>query len=257
MNGESMIRKESIRLLLAGPREEDYFLIRDLLAGSSEACFELDHAVTEKDAEERLANSQYDLIVLQQEAGNDLVTAVLAELRGQDRMMPLLVLTEHADERVLAHAVRGSFCEYMSREELEKGSFLRTVRWANSLHRREQQFEDTLRKLHSAVEQSADMVVITDAQGRIEYVNPAFERTTGYARREVIGATPRILKSGEHTPDFYAELWRKLRAGEVFRGVMINRKKTGESLVVDKTITPVRNSGGEVTHFISNDRDIS
>ena len=254
--GESVERKLS--LLLAGPREEDYFLIRDLLAGEHKAFqAELDHALNAEEVREKLASFVYDLVLLQQESDAALVAAVLTELRRQDRTMPLLVLTEHADEVALAEAVRVGFCECVSRDELGQGSFLRTVRWATSLHRREQQFEDTLRKLHSAVEQSADIVVITDAEGRIEYVNPAFERATGYLRGEVIGATPRILKSGEHGAEFYADLWQTLKAGEVFRGVMINRRKSGESLVVEKTITPVRNSRGEITHFISNDRDIS
>lgn len=255
-SGESPDRK--LKLLLAGPREEDYFLIQDLLAGNKKALHaDLDHALTAQEVCEKLADSVYDLVLLQQESDADLVAAVLRELRRQDRTMPLLVLTEHADEVALAEAVRVGFCECVSRDELARGSFLRTVRWATSLHLREQQFEDTLRKLHSAVEQSADIVVITDAAGRIEYVNPAFERTTGYLRGEIIGANPRILKSGEHGADFYADLWRTLKSGEVFRGVMINRKKSGESLVVEKTITPVRNSQGEITHFISNDRDIS
>ena len=103
----------------------------------------------------------------------------------------------------------------------------------------------------------SDMVLITDSSGIIEYVNPAFEKTTGYGREEVIGQTPRILKSGEQSLELYRDLWTRIGAGEVYRGVLVNRKKTGESFVVEKTITPVRNAAGCVTHFISNDRDIS
>jgi PAS domain S-box-containing protein len=255
-NDNAQAQPPAIRILLVGPREEDFFLIRDALGARDPFRMSLDHIQTLEDAQE-LAQNSYDLVLLQQESDEQLVSEVLRRLRHHDRSIPLLVLTEHADETALADAVRGSFCECLGRDELDQSSFVRTVRWASNLHRREQQFEETLRKLHSAVEQSADIVVITNREGRIEYVNPAFERIMGYQRAEVLGASPRLLKSGEHSPEFYQDMWRTLLSGSVFRGVMINRKKTGESVVVEKTITPVRNSQGEITHFICNDRDIS
>jgi len=119
------------------------------------------------------------------------------------------------------------------------------------------QAEDMLPTLDRAVEQAADLVVITDTCGTIEYVNPAFEKLTGYSRAEAVGQTPRILKSGEQSAEFYRDLWCTIRRGEAFHAVVVNRKKTGESYIVEMTITPVRNADGEVAHFISNDRDIS
>ena len=117
--------------------------------------------------------------------------------------------------------------------------------------------ETMLRKLLRAVEQSADMVVITDRQGTIEYVNPAFEVLTSYSYKEAIGRTPSILKSGEQPSEFYRELWQTILSGNVFRGVLANRKKTGEVFYVEKTISPVRDAEDRITHFISNDRDIT
>jgi len=91
----------------------------------------------------------------------------------------------------------------------------------------------------------------------IEYVNPAFEILTGYSREEAIGETPRLLKSGQQTPELYQELWATILSGNVFRRVLANRKKSGEIFYAEKSITPVRDGEGKITHFISNDRDIT
>jgi two-component system cell cycle sensor histidine kinase/response regulator CckA len=128
------------------------------------------------------------------------------------------------------------------------------------LYRREQQRqkpEDMLRQLWRAVEQSADLVIITDRSGVMEYVNPAFEILTGYARLEAIGQTLRILKADEQDPAIYREMWQTILDGKVFRGIVLNRKKNGETFTVEKAIAPLRESTGQITHFISTDRDIS
>lgn len=253
--------KQPLRLLLVGPREEDYFLIRDVLNRDPKTVVEnLDHAHSIEELFLCLETNSYDLVLIQAESGEQLTAAALRHLRQQGRTIPFLILAEGTPEDALLRCTESETCEVVGRDELGRESFLRTLRYAANLHRQEEQKSSTehmLRKLHSAVEQSADMVIITDAAGRIEYVNPAFEKTTGYSREEVLGANPRILKSGEHGPDFYRELWRTLKAGEVFRGVVINRKKTGESLVIEKTITPVLNPHGRIANYISNDRDIS
>ncbi len=117
--------------------------------------------------------------------------------------------------------------------------------------------EDKLRKVSRAVEQSADMVVMTDPNGVIEYANPAFETLTGYKREEAVGRTPRILKSGRQDRAYYERMWATLLSGQVFRDVLVNRKKNGDLFWAEKTITPVLDERGKVRHFISNDRDIT
>ncbi|MBI1750756.1 MAG: PAS domain S-box protein [Acidobacteria bacterium] len=119
------------------------------------------------------------------------------------------------------------------------------------------QAEEALRKLSSAVDQTADNVLIANRDGIIEYVNPAFERSTGYSQEEATGKTPRILKSGKHSGRFYQEVWKKILAGEVFRGVFINRRKNGELYYEDKTIAPLKDTQGNITHFVSIGRDIT
>ncbi len=114
-----------------------------------------------------------------------------------------------------------------------------------------------LEQLLSAVESTTDSIIITNRDGVIEYVNPAFEKITGYAKEEVIGKTPRILKSGKHDNGFYKELWSTIFSGRIFRAVFINKKKDGELYYEEKTITPVTNAQGNITHFVSCGRDIT
>jgi PAS domain S-box-containing protein len=85
--------------------------------------------------------------------------------------------------------------------------------------------ERELRKLSSATEQTADSVILTDKNGIIEYVNPAFEKTTGFTSAEVIGKTPAILKSGHHDIKFYKTLWEVILAGNPYTGTILNKKK--------------------------------
>ena len=105
------------------------------------------------------------------------------------------------------------------------------------------------------VEQCPDSVLVTDTGGRIVYANPAFERMTGYSAAELVGGTPALLKSGLHEADFYRELWSALLAGQEFRALFANRKKSGEQYYEDKIIRPLVDSGGRVTHFVSFGRD--
>ena len=117
--------------------------------------------------------------------------------------------------------------------------------------------EERLQRLSSAVEQTADAVVITDHQGTIEYVNPAFEHSTGYSSAEAVGKNPNILKSGLQTPQFYRDLWATLLRGEAFRGTIVNRKKNGELYHAEQTITGIRNGDGQIIHFVSVLKDMT
>ncbi|HEX9626987.1 MAG TPA: EAL domain-containing protein [Acidiferrobacterales bacterium] len=112
-------------------------------------------------------------------------------------------------------------------------------------------------KLSSVVEHTADAVIITDHRGVIEYVNPAFEDITGYRRDETVGRTPALIKSGRHDPEFFRDLWDTIRAGNVYRNVLINRRKDGSVYYEEKTITPLRGEDGSITHFVSTAKDIT
>jgi len=117
--------------------------------------------------------------------------------------------------------------------------------------------EHALRKLSRAVEQSPVSIVITDTQGRIEYVNPRFTEVTGYPANEALGRTPNILKSGEMEPAKYQQLWATIAAGREWRGELCNRRKTGELFWEQANITPVFGAKGEITNYLAVKEDIT
>ncbi len=122
---------------------------------------------------------------------------------------------------------------------------------------RGQSYRDLYDQMCRAVEQTADSILITDNCGIIEYVNPAFEQTTGYAAAEVLGHSPRVLKSGKHDERFYHDLWAQITAGQPFRGTIVNRKKSGELYWAEQTISPIRDDAGVITHFVSVLKDVT
>src|ERR1700730_6830669 len=111
--------------------------------------------------------------------------------------------------------------------------------------------------LSRIMEQTSDSVILTDTKGVIQYVNLAFEATTGYCKDEALGKTPRILKSGLHDAEFYRQMWAKFAQGLPFKGMVINRKKTGKLYWAQQTITSMRDKSGRLTHFVSVSQDIT
>jgi sigma-B regulation protein RsbU (phosphoserine phosphatase) len=112
-------------------------------------------------------------------------------------------------------------------------------------------------RLSSVVEQTADAVIITESSGKIVYVNAAFERTTGYSREEALGRTPRLLNSGQHDREFFQQLWDTVLGCKVFRGTLVNRRKTGEIFHSEQTITPIAGADGRSEYLVSVAKDIT
>ncbi len=115
----------------------------------------------------------------------------------------------------------------------------------------------TLARLGMAVEQTSETIIMADRDGTILYVNPAFERRSGYSREEVIGRSIATLRSGEHDESFYREMWSVIARGEAWTGHIINRKKDGSLYEEDATISPVRDSSGNVVNFVAVMRDVT
>lgn len=116
--------------------------------------------------------------------------------------------------------------------------------------------EEILR-LATAIEQAGDVVLVTDRDGKIHYVNPAFEKTTGYSRLEALGAKPSILKSGSHDDGFYKNLWDTIQAGKTWEGRFVNKRKDGSLYQENATISAVLDRDGEIVNFVAVKHDIT
>ena len=121
----------------------------------------------------------------------------------------------------------------------------------------EKRYEQDLTLFKQQAEGSDKAIIITDPDGTIEYVNPAFERLTGYTAAEATGLNPRILKSGQQDEAFYADLWEEITAGEVWEAELTNQTKQGELFEVKQKIIPVTDDHGEITHFVGIEQDIT
>jgi len=119
------------------------------------------------------------------------------------------------------------------------------------------QAEESRARLAMAVEQAAEIIVITDTRATILYVNPAFEKITGYTRAEVLGQNPRVLKSGRQDAEFYRQMWSLLERGEMWHGHFINQRKNGTLYEEDATISPVRDGTGKIVNYVAVKRDVT
>lgn len=116
---------------------------------------------------------------------------------------------------------------------------------------------DQLRQLSQVVEQSPSIVIITNTAGQIEYVNPKFCQMTGYTLAEVMGQNPNILKSGETPAKEYQQMWQSISSGQEWQGQLHNKKKNGELYWVSSHISPIKDSAGNVTHYLAIQEDIT
>lgn len=118
-------------------------------------------------------------------------------------------------------------------------------------------FLEYLEKLTMAVENTDEMMMITDVNGMIEYVNPAFEKVTGYTLDEIKGKTPRILKSGFQPDEFYKNMWQTIISGKSWQGILVNKKKDGSYYTEEMLISPIKNENGQIISFVAIKKDVT
>ncbi len=246
------------RLLYVGGNRDTYLHLRDVLMASCQTRLRVIHAAKFDDAILRARRARYDLVVC--EGDGAAPTPWLTSLRKASPQLPVMFLRECIDEEAIAEAVETGKWDFLNVDApngIAVNPAVRAAIESYSNDRHHDRAEATLRKFWRAVEQSTELIIITDRDGTMEYVNPAFELLTGYARMEVVGQNLRLLKSEEQSFELYQDMWQSVTSGNIFRGILIHKKKNGETFVAEKTITPLRDGQGRITHFVSCDRDIT
>jgi len=179
-------------------------------------------------------------------------------LRESGLDIPFILISGTLGEDAAVEAMKHGATDYLLKDRVARlGLAVEHAVEQKRLREQRKVAEQQLRIQSSALEAAANAILITDRQGKIVSANTAFCIMSGYALEEIMGQNPRFLKSGEHNADFYRQLWQTVTAGEVWRGEITNRRKDGTTYLVELTITPVRADGGEITHFIAVEQDIT
>jgi two-component system cell cycle sensor histidine kinase/response regulator CckA len=249
-----------LRILLAGEGQADLTDLRDLLLRAGPDQLEIDCVQTREETRSQLKKSKYDLLLVDYPEEDEGARHWLRDPDGTEIRVPTVFLGEYFNHAGMEAAIQAAACNLPYGCNRTTPCLALYVLSGIETHLKQRQHrtsEETRQKLRHSVEQSPDLVMITNSAGILEYVNPAFETLTGYTSAEVIGQTLGILKSDQQSGELYEEMWNTVLSGKVFHGTVLNRKKNGETLVIEKAITPMRNSGGQITHFISTGRDIT
>lgn len=164
---------------------------------------------------------------------------------------PFIVVSGTVGEDKAVEAMQAGATDYLLKDRLARLGI--AVQRARELR----QTRTDRRRLAQAMEQTGEAVMITDAAGVLLYVNAAFEAITGYAQREVLGETLRLLDSGHHDTEFFRDMWQIISRGEVWRGRIVNRRRDGAEVQMDMAISPIRNRRGQIIEYVGVARDVT
>jgi PAS domain S-box-containing protein len=244
--------KESLQLFLI---EDDDALALLLRKGLERAGHSVTRCRTAADALIVLSHGAYDLVLLSHRlrdmAGLDLLRALTRE----GISVPCIVLTEAGEEQWGAQALWAGALDYVVRDA--PMAFLTELPKRVSEAVTRYRLQQNNRLLVAALESARDGIMITDLQGIILHVNKALENMTGYSRQELIGQNPRLLKSGVHPVERYAEIWKALLARASWEGELTNRRKDGSLIDVSLAVSPIVDAQGRLTHFVGIQRDVT
>jgi diguanylate cyclase (GGDEF)-like protein/PAS domain S-box-containing protein len=248
---------QPLHILIIEDSEDDTLLVADQLELDGGRRIEWQRVETEQALTEAL-KQRWDIVLSDYTMPHLSGMRALEVVRQHDLDLPFIFVSGTIGENTAVRAMKSGAQDYVMKGNLSRLMPAVERELEEAQQRRERrQTEQRVRILSLVVEQAADSVLITDPNGFIEYVNPAFERMTGYSRAEALDGKPSLIKSGRHDQAFYQGIWETVTKGEIFRGTLINRKKNGELFYEEKVITPLKDEQGHVTHLVSTGRDIT
>lgn len=248
---------DKLRILLVEDSEDDAML---LLHHLRKGGYTIDYKRVE---------TAESMAVLLKEDEWDIVLSdyVMPHFNGLDALMmlkesghdvPFIIISGTIGEEIAVEAMKSGAHDYLMKDHLTRliPAIERELREAKSRAERKQA-ENQLRILSRAVDQSPAMILITDTDGAIDYVNPKFTEVTGYSSMEAIGKNPRILNSGKMAESFFKEMWETISTRKTWSNEMINKKKNGVLYWASTSISPIVDKNGIITHYVGLSEDIS
>jgi len=176
--------------------------------------------------------------------------------RGLD--IPLILISGTVGEEKAVEAMQHGVTDYLLKDRIGRlGNAVERALEQKRLRAERKRMEQQMALQATALETAANAIIMTDQKGVILWVNPAFTALTGYTAEEILGKTPRVLKSGKHDQKFYHDFWQTITSGKTWRSEFINRHKDGSIYYDEHTVTPVRSQAGEITHFIGIMNDVT
>ncbi len=251
-----MITDLNILMLEDDPLDAD--LNKDQLNQLKEFNCTITWVITKEDFLHALQTNNFDLILSDYNLPQYDGLQALEDVKQLKLLIPFILVTGTLNEETAADTIKAGAWDYVVKDRL--GRLPTAIRGALKLKEERThmlQVDQFNQKLSMALKQSPSHILITDTLGIIEYVNPRFCEVTGYSEYEIIGHKPSILKSNFHNIEFYKNLWNTITAGKIWRGEFQNRKKDGSLFWESASISPLKNSDGIITHYVSVKEDIT
>ena len=248
----------NLHLLMIEDSESDANLIIRQLEKAGYA-ISLERLETPDDMKLALDKDDWEIIIADYQLPEFDAPSALTILQETGRDIPFIVVSGAIGEETAVAIMRAGACDYLMKDNLTRlaPAVKRELSEAQN-RRKRKQAEDLLRLQAEALNAAANAIVITNKDGTIEWVNPAFTSLTGFSPNETIGKNPReLVRSGRHDQAFYKQMWDTILSGDVWRGEMVNRRKNGQIYFEEMTITPVVDSNGQICQFIAIKQDIT